>query len=256
MSVDVSLSDFTAQWSFTLSWCPSAEQQVQFQQLFAELVRLNATVNLTRITSPADFWEKHLWDSLWGVQPWLVPAAALGAIAPSGALDVIDIGTGGGFPGFPVAIALPEWHLTLLDATHKKVACLQTLSDTLKLRQVTPHCARAETIGQDTAYRDRFDLALIRAVGPAGCCAEYALPLIKQGGTAVLYRGRWDDQEAEDLQQALAQLGGELIQVQAGETPLSRSQRHCLYLKKTRPTPLQYPRAAGIPSRRPLGSSS
>ena len=233
-------------WSDSLHWTPFAAQRLQFQKLYEELVNLNREVNLTRITNTEEFLEKHLWDSLWGIQPWLMSTQ-------STALRVIDIGTGGGFPGCPVAIAQPLWQVTLLDATRKKVACLETLCQHLGLDNVKLVSDRAENLGQLLQYREQFDLALIRAVDIAPVCAEYALPFLTLQGVAVLYRGQWTPEEEQQLEKALQVLGGQIQEVRATHTPLSNSIRHCIVIQKNRPTPKDYPRRSGLPSRRPLG---
>jgi 16S rRNA (guanine527-N7)-methyltransferase len=169
-------------WQQTLNWQPTAHQQQQFQQLYGCILIGNRQLNLTRLTEPIDFWEKHLWDSLRGIVP-LLPTR------DDTALKVIDIGTGAGFPGLPIAIVCSQWRVTLLDSTHKKVAFLDSLRQELRLRQVRTRCDRVETLGR--SQRDTYDLALLRAVASAVACAEYALPLLKVGGEAILYRGQW-----------------------------------------------------------------
>jgi 16S rRNA (guanine527-N7)-methyltransferase len=244
--LSLQLPQMTEVWHQTIGWCPSLEQQQQFQMLFTQLYQLNQNVNLTRITSPETFWEKHLWDSLWGIKTWLTASDP----AP---MQIVDIGTGGGFPGIPVAITQPHWQMTLLDATRKKVACLEQLCSFLTLHQVRPMCERAETFGHHPAERAQYDLALIRAVGPASSCAEYALPLLRLQGTAILYRGQWTTLEEQSLQQALHLLGGELVELRTAKTPLTHAQRHCLYLRKVCTTPPAFPRKVGLPKQRPLG---
>ncbi|WP_338038670.1 16S rRNA (guanine(527)-N(7))-methyltransferase RsmG [Neosynechococcus sphagnicola] len=101
-------------WEITLGWQPTAHQQQQFQQIYEQILMGNQRLNLTRITDPLEFWEKHLWDSLQGVAPLLSQPS----VQPG--LRVIDIGTGAGFPGLPVAIARPDATITLLDSTQKK----------------------------------------------------------------------------------------------------------------------------------------
>ncbi|GAB4332649.1 MAG: 16S rRNA (guanine(527)-N(7))-methyltransferase RsmG [Leptolyngbyaceae cyanobacterium] len=249
-------------WLSTLSWQPDAHQQSQFQQLYAGILEGNRQLNLTRITDPIDFWEKHLWDSLRGIQPWLQNADRVedGSIIQnskfkiqnSSHLSVIDIGTGAGFPGLPVAIAQPTWTVTVLDSTRKKIEFLKHLLAALKLSNVQTLVERAEPVGQSLTYRETFDLALIRAVATAPVCAEYALPLLKIGGVAVLYRGQWTPEENAQLNQAVDLLGGTVEQVDQFVTPISHSDRTCLYLRKVAATPPTYPRAIGIPSQKPL----
>lgn len=240
------------QWQLTLQWQPNEPQQLLFQRLYEGVVQGNQQLNLTRITAPQEFWEKHLWDSLYGIAPWLSEALALPWEQPE-PQKVIDIGTGGGFPGLPVAIAKPDWALTCLDSTRKKIAFLADLSQALGLPQVHTLADRAEGAGHHLQHREAYDLALIRAVGSAAVCAEYALPLLKVGGVAVLYRGQWTDSEEAGLRKALKPLGGGALQVRAAATPLSQGVRHCVYIFKQKPTVAEFPRPAGIPAKQPLG---
>ncbi len=213
-------------WQKSLGWCPSQQQQQQLQQLYQEILKGNRQLNLTRITSPEAFWEKHLWDSLRGLTP-------VDLLNRCENLSMIDIGTGAGFPGFPCAIALPYAQITLLDSTAKKIAYLTRLIGKLGLNQVQAQTGRAETVGPQSPYYQHYDYALLRAVASATVCAKYAFPFLTVGGIAILYRGRWTRQEEIALEQTLANLGGELWHIEAFSTPLSNSERHCLYLKKT-----------------------
>lgn len=317
VNLQVDLPTLMEVWQSTLGWQPSTEQHQQFQQLYAGILDGNQRLNLTRITEPTEFWEKHLWDSLSGLVPFLgepdrqiklwdtacehsfakqdadvpVPegqiaegqAPELGASAPDlGAapevqLDqdlrpdvlsseqisalgqlparpftVIDIGTGAGFPGIPVAIALQDAVVTLLDSTRKKIAFIDGLLAALNLPNAKTLVERVEQIGQQRHHREAYDIALLRAVAPATVCAEYALPLLKVNGLAILYRGQWTADEEAALSPAIAQLGGTLEHVAQFTTPLSHSTRHCLYLRKVVSTPLQFPRAVGVPTQAPL----
>ncbi|MBV8884941.1 MAG: 16S rRNA (guanine(527)-N(7))-methyltransferase RsmG [Chroococcidiopsidaceae cyanobacterium CP_BM_RX_35] len=231
-------------WQQTLSWQPTTFQQSQFQQLYELILAGNRQLNLTRIAAPAEFWEKHLWDSLKGV--------ALLLQAPATKQQAIDIGTGAGFPGIPVAIALSNWTVTLLDSTRKKMTFLQTLIAQMGIQNITTVTDRAEALGQQSQHRQTYDIALVRAVGPASVCAEYALPFLKIGGLAVLYRGHWTSHEAETLPSAVKQLGGVVESTEAFTTPISHSIRHCLYLRKVIDTPDVFPRPVGVPAHQPL----
>jgi len=246
------LPEYLDLWWHSLHWQPQADQQARFQALYAAVLAGNQRLNLTRLTAIDDFWEKHLWDSLSGVGPWLGPDATVPELALAVGHRVIDIGTGAGFPGVPVAIACPEWSITLLDATRKKIAWLAGVSRDLGLTNVTPITERAETLGHHRKHRQTYDLALVRAVGSAATCAEYALPLLAPGGLAILYRGQWTATEQQQLQTAATLLGGRLIYLRPWRTPLSHSVRHCVYLRKDRATPPAYPRAVGLPAKFPL----
>jgi 16S rRNA (guanine527-N7)-methyltransferase len=247
-------------WQTTLGWVPSDRQQQQFQQLYQAILTANRHLNLTRITEPNEFWEKHLWDSLRGILPWLGtgPMGIAEPIVPHAGLRLLDIGTGAGFPGIPIAIACPHWHMTLLDSTRKKIHFVQTTLTDLGLPQVNTLVERVETLGQfgTGSQRETYDIVTIRAVAAAAVCAEYALPLVKVGGVAILYRGQWSPEEADGLATAAAQLGGCVEATEVFTTPLSDSSRVCLYLRKIEPTPVEFPRPIGIPTQSPLSVTS
>ncbi|MEB3357782.1 MAG: 16S rRNA (guanine(527)-N(7))-methyltransferase RsmG [Synechococcales bacterium] len=252
------LPDATDHWQTTLHWQPSPFQQEQFQQLYHGILAGNQTLNLTRITAPDEFWEKHLWDSLSGIRAFLSEAASPETSVPEAAgpppvpLRLIDIGTGAGFPGLPVAIAHPSWTVTLLDATRKKVAFLETLVATLGLENVTCLAERVEALGQQPRHRETYELALVRAVAPAPVGVEYALPLLKVGGTAVLYRGQWSDSETDELRPVVERLGGVIQAIKRLQTPLTGGDRHLIHLQKVTSTPREFPRGVGIPTKQPL----
>lgn len=231
-------------WQQTLSWQPDAQQQSLFQQLYELIIIGNKQLNLTRITDPQEFWEKHLWDSLRGIKQFFGNA--------NKKLAVIDIGTGAGFPGIPTAITVANCTIDLLDSTQKKITFLEKTSAELNLSNVRTITGRAEEIGQQRTYRGKYDVALIRAVAGATVCAEYALPLLKQNGLAVIYRGTWAPEENLALENAVEELGGVIENIEEFTTPLTNSIRHCIYLRKVSQTPAKYPRAVGVPTQRPL----
>ena len=230
-------------WLQTLNWQPSETQNQLFQQVYQEVLEGNRLQNLTRITSPEDFWEKHLWDSLSGI---------VGLQDLTQKLQIIDIGTGAGFPGIPLAIAFPHWQLTLLDSTHKKITFVNDAIAKLQLKNATGITARAEALGRIRGDRASYDLALVRAVSKLSVCAEYSLPFVKKGGLAVLYRGHWSEEDTESLAAAAAQLGSKIELIHRWETPVSQGIRHCIYLRKHSATPKKFPRAVGIPDKQPL----
>lgn len=244
--ISQSLPSFLELWQNTLNWQPNQEQQYLFQDLYEQILEGNAQLNLTRITEPSDFWEKHLWDSLSGLSQLdleLLPKSC----------QVIDIGTGAGFPGLPIAITYPSWQITLLDSTRKKLVFVQQIIEKLLIENAKTLVGRAEAVARDKQYRSSYDLATIRAVSNAVVCAEYALPFLKVGGTAILYRGQWSEEEDDNLKLALSLLGGEITLVQSFQTPLTQGIRNCVYIQKVAQTSEDYPRAIGIPTQQPLG---
>lgn len=237
-----------------MQWQPTPEQQQQFQAIYAEILAGNQQMNLTRITEPTEFWEKHLWDSLSGLSPWLQPASHPEWLAEhlTGTVTAIDIGTGAGLPGLPVAIALPHWQMTLLDSTQKKIRFLQELIQKHGLSNVRAIADRAEFLAHQPSHREQYDVALVRAVGSVAACAEYSLPLIKVDGIAVLYRGQWTEEDGQSLSRAARQLGGQILDQRAWQTPLTQGVRHCIYLHKHKITKETFPRNAGVPAKQPL----
>ncbi len=223
MSEPPLLPENTALWQ-QLNWQPTKQQQHQFQRLYELILIGNRQLNLTRIVEPTEFWEKHLWDSLRGVLPYLDNL--------NKECKVIDIGTGAGFPGIPIAITFPQWTVTLLDSTRKKITFLDPLLTQLDIHNVNTLVGRAEVVGKQPQHHQSYDVALIRAVGSAHVCAEYALPFLKQDGLAVLYRGNWTTAETAALQSTVESLGGAIEAIEAFSTPFSNSKRHCLYLRR------------------------
>ena len=231
-------------WLQTLNWQPSETQNQLFQQVYREVLEGNRLQNLTRITTPEDFWEKHLWDSLSGI-------VGLQDILTH-KLQIIDIGTGAGFPGIPLAIAFPHWQITLLDSTRKKITFVNDTIAKLQLKNATGITARAEALGRIPGDRAGYDLALVRAVSKPSVCAEYSLPFVKKGGLAVLYRGHWSDEDTASLESAATQLGSKIELIHRWETPISQGIRHCIYLRKHSATSKKFPRAVGVPDKQPL----
>jgi 16S rRNA (guanine527-N7)-methyltransferase len=230
-------------WQDTIDWSPTEEQQLKLQFLYVAVITANQRLNLTRITEPEEFWEKHLWDSVRGIGDLITSPLAM---------NVIDIGTGAGFPGLPLSIARADWQMTLVDSTAKKIGFIESVSPEIGLANIHPVVSRIEELGQQKEHRHQYDLALVRAVASANICAEYALPLVKIGGTAILYRGNWTEEEGENLELAVAKLGGEISKIDRFTTPLSNSIRHCIRIEKTANTHPYYPRAVGIPTLKPI----
>ena len=231
-----------------LGWTPSAEQQHQFEALQQELLHWNARVNLTRLLEGEDFWIAQILDSLWPLQDELR--------TPNAPRRCIDVGTGGGFPGLAVAIALPGAQLTLVDSVGRKTAAVLAMAEAIGLKErVRIRTERVELTGRDRGCRGQFDLAMARAVAAAPVVAEYLVPLLQPQGEALLYRGRWDHTDQRELEQALLPLKARIRFQEGRELPAGKGMRHQFRLQPTAPCPKTYPRAVGLPAKLPLGST-
>jgi 16S rRNA (guanine527-N7)-methyltransferase len=207
-------------WQSTLNWSPNPDQIDQFEKLYELVLEGNSKQNLTRITAADDFWEKHLWDSLRGVL----------AYWDRENIKVIDIGTGAGFPGLPIAIARPSWQVTLVDSKHKKVAFVEQTIHDLQLSNAIAQVGRVEDINQISPYKKKYDLAVVRAVGKPDICAGYCLPFLKKSGTAILYRGQWLPEESEQLDIFCEEQGLQVVEQERFQTPITAGVRHSVYL--------------------------
>ena len=212
------------------------DQCVSTQAAFYQmLVEWNEKFNLTRIISPEDAAIKHFCDSL------------LGAEFISG--RVCDVGSGGGFPAIPLAIAKPDCHFTLVEANGKKVSFLQAACDELDLKNARVIKARAEEIPE---LRESFDVVTARAVAALNTLLEYCLPLVKVGGRFVAYKGAGFGEELLAAQNAISVLGGRLLAVHEFELPDGSGSRAIIEIEKVSNTPAKYPRGQGKPRSKPL----
>ena len=232
-------------WSL-LGWSPDAGQLKQLVDLQKLLQDWNSRVNLTRLVQGEDFWIAQVLDSLWPLFPELM--------SPDTPRRCIDVGTGGGFPGLAVAIALPGAELTLVDSVGRKTAAVAAMAQSLGLSdRVQVRTERVERTGQDPSCRGKFDLAMARAVGSAPVVAEYLVPLLRRSGEGLLYRGRWHDTDDKELQSALTLLKARSLKLQRMELPSQRGARTLIRIGPEAATPDTYPRATGMPTKMPLG---
>ncbi|MEB3262801.1 MAG: 16S rRNA (guanine(527)-N(7))-methyltransferase RsmG [Synechococcus sp.] len=238
----------------SLGWRPSPAQEEQFVALQEQLRLWNGRLNLTRLVEGEDFWIAQVFDSLWPFLPLLNAAQA--TTPEAGApLELIDVGTGGGFPGLALAIALPEARLTLVDSVGRKVEAVRAMAAALGLAErVSLRCERIETVGREAASRGRFHWAMARAVASAPVVAEYLVPLLRPEGKALLYRGQWSPSYGAELERALHLLRARCGAVEQRTLPAGRGERHALVLEPLAPCPSAYPRAVGVPAKQPLGS--
>ena len=215
----------------------------QCARLTAALAEATRTVNLTAITEPADIVVRHFLDSFTG----------LAARSWTGREHVVDVGSGAGFPGLALRIALPGIALVCVEATGKKAHAIERFRDLLALEGVSVENARAEELARTAAHRARYDVATARALGTLGLCVELCLPLLRVGGELVVWKGRVDA-ELAGAERALAAVGGSIV---ATVPTLSLGLadrlpgRQLVVVRKTRATPERYPRTPAEMKRRP-----
>ncbi|MDQ6832462.1 MAG: 16S rRNA (guanine(527)-N(7))-methyltransferase RsmG [Chloroflexota bacterium] len=225
----------------------------RFRQFGAMLVCENANVNLTAITDPIDVQLRHFADSL-SVVPAVDDYVRLigGDVAMLSTVRVLDVGSGAGFPGLPLAIVRPHVAVTLLEATGKKVAFLRRVAGDLGLDTVTALNFRAEEAAHHPTLRGQMDIVLARAVARLPVLLEYCRPFVRRNGFVLaLKAGDLTDELAEGTR-AANELGGSISAVTS--VPIPGLEGHVLIrIEKTGETPPQYPRRPGIPTKRPLG---
>jgi len=219
----------------------SAAQETLFTRYLALLLERNARVNLTAITDPVEVAAKHFVDALTVETIW----------HPQPGDRVIDIGTGGGIPGIPLAIRHPEVAFTLNDSTRKKVVFLDEVASALPLPNVYPLWARAEELGRKPEDRGRFNAVFARAVAHLGLLIEYALPLLKTGGMLIAMKGPAGEEEVAQSAPALQALNGEVSELRR-LTVAGAGERLLIVIRAVAPAPEKYPRDAGVMKKRPL----
>lgn len=223
----------------------SPAQLGQLEKYLDLLLDANARVNLTAVKDRDAAWHRLILDSL-TLLPGLEPLPAKASI--------VDVGTGGGLPGLPLAIARPDLRFLLVDATGKKVKLVSEFILAIGLTNASAVQARAEELGHDPHHRQKHDAAVSRAVGSVAEVLEYTLPLVKQDGKVLIIKGTTADDEIQSASDALATLGGGDVALFDGypEEAGIESELVIISVIKERPTPRQYPRKPGIPRQSPL----
>ena len=220
----------------------TAAQIEQFAVYNRLLIAWNERMNLTALTAPEDVAVKHIIDSLTAYDAKL--------FAP--ARTLIEVGTGAGLPGIPLAVYAPQIEVTLMDALGKRVKFLTEAAAAMELRNVRCIHARAEEAARRPEHRARYDIAVSRAVARLPVLLEYALPFVRTGGTLLALKGRAYAAEQAEGKRAAEILGGGAISARPVRLPGLDDVRAILAVTKERPTPKGYPRRAGLPERAPL----
>ena len=217
------------------------DQYEKYQQYMEGVLDWNEKVNLTNITDREEFIEKHFVDSV--------------LIADreefKNADTVIDVGTGGGFPGVPLAILFPEKEFVLLDSLNKRLKIIAELTEEIGIDNVTVVHGRAEEIARKPEYREAFDVCVSRAVANLTSLSELCIPFFKKGGYFIAYKGPGVYEELEAAEKAIGLLGCKVVSVD--DAPMQYGQEHILlFAKKMSNTPKKYPRKPGEPVRNPI----
>lgn len=219
-------------------------QSEQFLQYFHLLKEWNSFMNLTAIIEFNEVLKKHFVDSV----------SLINAVPDlqEKQYNLIDVGTGAGFPGVPLKIVFPELKITLLDSLNKRVQFLNEVVRILNLHDITVIHGRAEDYAKPGKLRESFDLCVSRAVANLTTLSEYCLPFVKKGGYFISYKSEKITEEFYDAKQAIEILGGKYQRQVEFKLPDSNIYRNLFVIKKENDTPLKFPRKAGIPSKDPI----
>ncbi len=214
----------------------------KYETYMEGILKWNEAVNLTSITEPSQFIQKHYIDSLLSVIYKEFQNAEL----------IIDVGTGGGFPGIPLALAAPDKKFVLIDSLNKRIKIIKELCGELEIDNVTAIHGRAEELARNKNHRQKYDLCVSRAVANMATLSEYCLPFIRRGGWFLAYKGLNTDEEIKESANALRMLGGKIRREEHAKLSNFNLEHKIIFIEKTGDTPSKYPRKAGTPSKDPL----
>lgn len=212
----------------------------EFWKYMNTLLEWNKNVNLTAITDVREIIEKHFIDSLTVLK-----------YIKSGD-KVIDVGTGAGFPGIPLAICKKDASFTLLDSLNKRINFLDVVKEEINLNNVENLHGRAEDYGKNIKYREMYDMAVSRAVAPLNILLELLIPFVKIGGMCVCMKGPNVSEEMKDIENICGLLGAKYIETKNIKLIDGKLDRNIVIIKKVANTEAKYPRKAGIPAKQPL----
>lgn len=216
------------------------EKIEKFYKYMNLLLEWNEKINLTAIIQPSEIILKHFIDSL-TIQQYI----------DSENQQMIDVGTGAGFPGIPISIVNESQDITLLDSLNKRILFLDDVIDKINLNNIKTIHSRVEDFGKNKNQREKYDIATSRAVAPLNVLLEYLLPLVKVGGKCICMKGS-NIEEIENSKNALKILGGEIEKIEKINLPDSDNERNIIIVKKIKSTPEKYPRKPGVPTKEPL----
>ena len=213
---------------------------VKFYEYMNLLLEWNEKINLTAITEQNDIILKHFIDCL-TIKKYLKDND-----------KIVDIGTGAGLPGIPLAIMSGANKFTLVDSLNKRVNFLNDVKEKIDLKNIEAIHSRAEEFGQNKIYREKYDVAVSRAVANLSVLLEYLLPTVKVGGKVICMKGSQVQDEINEAKYALKELGGVIKLTDEFCLPETDMKRNIIVIEKIKNTPKKYPRKSGTPSKQPL----
>lgn len=214
------------------------EKYIKYYEM---LIEKNKVMNLTSITEFEDVVVKHFLDSLLIIKN----------IDLKNINNVIDIGTGAGFPGLPLKILFPDLNVVLMDSLNKRIKFLQEVIDELQLENINVLHSRAEDLARKEEHREKYDLVVSRAVANLSTLSEYCLPFTKVGGKFISYKSNNIDDEVDKSKKAVKILGGNIKEIKYTKLD-DETERAFVIIDKIKNTPKKYPRKAGTPTSEPL----
>ncbi|MCI5722214.1 MAG: 16S rRNA (guanine(527)-N(7))-methyltransferase RsmG [Firmicutes bacterium] len=211
-----------------------------FEQYMDGILEWNKKINLTAITDREEFISKHFVDSVlsYNFREYI------------DADSIIDIGTGAGFPGIPLAIVSPDKKFVLADSLNKRLKVINELASKIGIDNIETVHGRAEELARNKKYREAFALCISRAVANLAVLCEYCLPFIKVGGHLLAYKGPDAEEEVKMAEKAIKILGGKLIEIVSVD--LDGYDHNIVVIEKINKTPSKYPRKAGTPGKEPI----
>ena len=237
------LHEFSKKMQNKLDYFEININEKQISQLYTYmnlLIEWNEKMNLTAIVEPDEIIIKHFIDSL-TINKFINKNS-----------NLLDVGTGAGFPGIPLKIIRDDISIELMDSLNKRIIFLEEVIKKLKLENITAIHSRAEELGNNKEYRQKFDYITSRAVAPLNYLVEYMIPFAKINGKCICMKGSNIEEELKEAQTAIIKLGGKIDKIEKIFIPETNIERNIIIIEKIKDTPKQYPRKPGIPKKQPI----